>query len=66
VAKQDGDLSPLDMAAISMHELYVAFRRAGFSRSEATSIIAKTAAEVVSRQLEEQADAKDDKDPDKP
>ena len=42
------DLSPLDEAAVQMHELYTSFRRAGFSRSEAITIIAKVAAEAMS------------------
>jgi hypothetical protein len=54
MAKQnDGDLSPMDVAAVSMHELYESFRRAGFTRSEAITIIAKTAAEMVAQQMGE-------------
>jgi len=59
---RDGDLSPLDVAAVSMHELYESFKRAGFTRSEAISIIAKTAAEIVAQQVAERSD----QDPDKP
>jgi hypothetical protein len=47
---RDGDLSPMDEAAVSLHEMYQSFRRAGFSRAEATSIIAKTTAEFISAQ----------------
>jgi len=43
-----------------MHELYESFRRAGFTRSEAITIIAKTAAEVVMQQTGEQNKDTDD------
>lgn len=43
----DGEISPLDEAAVSIHEMYLSFRRAGFTRSEATSIIAKVTFEVI-------------------
>jgi hypothetical protein len=66
VAKQDGDLSPLDVAAVAMHELFQSFRRAGFTRSEAITIIAKTAAEIVTQQMADQSTPQNDKDPDKP
>jgi hypothetical protein len=46
----DGDLSPMDEAAVSMHELYTSFRRAGFSRGEAITIIAKVSAELIGQQ----------------
>jgi len=46
----DGDISPLDTAAVTIHELYRSFRRAGFSRAEATSIIAKVTAEIIAQQ----------------
>lgn len=51
---RDGELSPLDVAAVTMHELYESLKRAGFSRSEAITIIAKTAAEVMTQQVNEQ------------
>jgi hypothetical protein len=44
----DGEMSPLDEAAVQMHELFTSFRRAGFSRSEAVTIIAKVAVEAMS------------------
>jgi hypothetical protein len=59
MARQDGDLSPMDTAAVAMHELYQSFRRAGFTRSEAVTIIAKTAAEIISQQVGEQPDDPD-------
>lgn len=43
----DGDISTLDEAAVSLHEMFVSLRKAGFSRSEATSVIAKIAAEAM-------------------
>ena len=46
----DGDISPLDEAAVSIHEMYLSFRRAGFTRAEATSIIAKVTFEVIAQQ----------------
>jgi hypothetical protein len=52
----DGEISPMDEAAVSMHEMYLSFRRAGFSRAEAISIIAKTTAEFISAQQGENAD----------
>jgi hypothetical protein len=52
----DGDLSPMDEAAVSMHELYLAFRRAGFTRSEAISIIAKTSAEIIAQRANDESD----------
>lgn len=52
----DGDISPLDEAAVQMHELYLSFRRAGFSRAEATTIIAKTAAEAMSQASDNDGD----------
>jgi hypothetical protein len=52
----DGDLSPMDEAAVSMHELYLAFRRAGFARSEALTIIAKTSAEVITQREHDEPD----------
>jgi hypothetical protein len=59
MARNDGDLSPMDVAAVAMHELYLSFRRAGFSRGEAVTIIAKTSAEIISQQVSEQPDAED-------
>ncbi len=50
---RDGDLSPMDVAAVSMHEMFESFRRAGFSRGEAITIIAKVAAEVIAQQQSE-------------
>jgi len=44
---------PMDEAAIAMHELFSSFRRAGFTRSEALTIIAKTAAEIIATQAGE-------------
>jgi hypothetical protein len=52
-------MTPLDVAAVSMHELYESFRRAGFTRSEAITIIAKTAAEIVAQQVAEQSEKGD-------
>lgn len=52
----DVELSPLDEAAVQMHELFLALRRAGFSRSEATTIIAKTAAEAMSHADDNEGD----------
>jgi hypothetical protein len=57
MARHEGDLSPLDAAAVAMHELFQSFRRAGFSRGEALTIIAKTAAEIVTQQVAEQSGA---------
>lgn len=56
----EGDLSPMDEAAVSMHELYQSFRRAGFTRTEALTIIAKTAAEVVAQQAGERPPGDDE------
>jgi len=56
---RDGDLSPMDEAAVMMHELYESFRRAGFGRGEALTIIAKTAAEVIAQQAGEKQDPDD-------
>ena len=33
--------SPMEEAAISMHEMYVTLRRAGFSRRDALELVAK-------------------------
>jgi hypothetical protein len=44
---------PMDDAAIAMHELYSSFRRAGFTRSEALTVIAKTSAEIITAQMGE-------------
>jgi hypothetical protein len=52
----DGELSPLDEAAVTMHELYTSLRRAGFSRSEAVTVIAKFAAEIITQQQAQQGD----------
>lgn len=49
---------PMDEAAISMHELYSSYRRAGFTRSEALTIIARMSAELISSDSGE--DAKED------
>jgi hypothetical protein len=38
------DPTPMDEAAIAMHELYVSMVRAGFNRTEAIAIIAALAA----------------------
>lgn len=47
---RDGEpLTPLQEAAAALHEMYVAFRDSGFSRTEATTIIAKTTAELITR-----------------
>jgi hypothetical protein len=51
---------PMDEAAIAMHEMYMSFRRAGFSRAEATSIIAKTTAEMISAGMAEGEDSNED------
>jgi hypothetical protein len=53
---RDGELSPLDEAAVSIHEMYQSFRRAGFTRTEATSIIAKVTVEIISQQQGERPD----------
>jgi len=58
---RDGDLSPMDEAAVAMHELYESFRRAGFGRGEALTIIAKTAAEVIAQQAGENRGTDDDR-----
>jgi hypothetical protein len=52
----DGDIGPLDQAAIQMHELFLSLRRAGFSRSESISIIAKTAAEAMNQATDNEGD----------
>ncbi len=52
----DGELSPMDEAAVSLHELYLSFRRAGFARSEAIAIIAKTSAEVITQREHDEPD----------
>jgi hypothetical protein len=52
----DTDLSPLDEAAVQMHELYTSFRKAGFSRSEAITIIAKVAAEAMQQASDSEPD----------
>jgi hypothetical protein len=49
----DGELSPMDEAAVSMHEMYQSFRRAGFTRTEAVTIIAKVAAEAINAGADE-------------
>jgi uncharacterized protein YoaH (UPF0181 family) len=54
---RDGDLSPMDVAAVSMHEMFESFRRAGFSRGEAITIIAKVAAEIIAQQQAERGES---------
>ena len=55
----DAEISPLDEAAVTMHELYLSFRRAGFTRTEAVSIIAKVAAEIMTQQMGEKSGDED-------
>jgi hypothetical protein len=57
---QDGNLSPMDVAAVAMHELFLSFRRAGFSRGEAITIIAKTSAEIITQQQSEGGESSGD------
>jgi len=52
----DGEMSPLDEAAVMLHEMYMSFRRAGFTRTEATAIIAKTTAEIIASQTGDKSD----------
>jgi len=47
---------PMDEAALGLHEMYSAFRRAGFTRTEATTIIAKTTAEMLAVAMGEAED----------
>ena len=51
---------PMDEAALGLHEMYSAFRRAGFTRAEATAIIAKTTAEMITAAMGEQEDSNGD------
>jgi hypothetical protein len=53
----DGDLSPMEEGMVQLHEVYLAFRKGGFSRSEATSIIAKMGIELMQSVIDEQSDA---------
>ena len=46
----------MDEAALGLHEMYSAFRRAGFTRTEATTIIAKTTAEMLAVAMGEAED----------
>jgi len=43
----DGDLGPMDEAMVALHEVYLSFRKGGFSRGEALSIIAKMGIEMM-------------------
>ena len=53
---RDGDLNPMEMAAVAMHELYESLKKGGFSRSEALTVIAKLAAEMMAAQQGENSD----------
>lgn len=46
---EDGEMSPLRQAAIELHELYSELKNAGFSRSEAMELVARTLAEGVGK-----------------
>lgn len=54
MARDEDPLTPLQEAAAILHEMYAAFRSAGFNRSEATTIIAKTTAEIITQQMNDQ------------
>jgi hypothetical protein len=41
--EQGADLSPLEVAAIGLHEAYTAYRVAGFTDDQALTIIARMA-----------------------
>lgn len=40
--KDDDNVSPLRLAAIQAHELYTELKNAGFTRSEAMELLART------------------------
>ena len=43
----EGDLSPMEEGMVQMHEVYLAFRKGGFTRGEALTIIAKMGIELL-------------------
>jgi hypothetical protein len=54
-----GDSSPLKEAAVSMHELYVTLKEAGFNRRDSLELIAKILTGAIS---DATARAQDDED----
>ena len=44
----EGDLSPMEEGMVQMHEVYLAFRKGGFTRGEALTLIAKMGIEILS------------------
>lgn len=51
---EDFNPSPLRLAALQLHEMYVELRRAGFSKSEALILVGRIVANGVSDTLENQ------------
>jgi len=51
----DGDITPMEEGMIALHEVYLSFRKGGFTRGEATSIIAKMAMELLQAGLDDAA-----------
>lgn len=58
---EDNDLgmSPLRLAAFQLHEMYMELRNAGFTKSEALTLVGKIVANGVGDALDNQ-DTKDD------
>lgn len=56
MARADGDITPMDEAAVAMHEVYLAFRRAGFTRTEALTVVTKLASDAMNNASEEGRD----------
>lgn len=48
---KDGEISPLREAAVQMHEMYLELKAAGFSRSEAMELIARTIGNATVEQI---------------